>query len=507
MKKNLIVTTQGSNLQIYDKIFRKLNYNGKIGFYTSFYRNFKNFKNKHDRNFFYLKEWEIFRESNLSKKRINFAKLNQIFKPGILWNSILSDRRLIYGKHCKYLEDYKCRFRDNELYKLIFTFVESFEKFFNFIKPDVLVGSVPVTFGEYLAIKYCEKKNIPTLQFHSSRLSNYFSLHDKTLGSSSHFLKIKKRGTFSVSTKAEAKKIIKNINSNGIIYEGVSVKKKSKIKIFNFIRDLLYSLKGEYLKYMDPISRNDHHDPGFISYWFVKNLLYPLKIFHNQSMLKKSKRLFSFNDLKDIGEFCFFPLHTEPEVSIQILGRPYHKNQIELLRNLGASLPFGMKLLVKEHPRSIGKRSSEFYERLLEIPNLFFIDSNLGSFDIVTKSKFISVISSTIGLEAIIMKKPVLVLGFPKYGDIFEKGIIRCYNLFELPQKIQKVVEMKTLTSKDILRSVCSIIEGSVAVNFYSKILKKKDRFSKDNELLESQELDILINYFNERINKILKRT
>ena len=31
---------------------------------------------------------------------------------------------------------------------------------------------------------------------------------------------------------------------------------------------------------------------------------------------------------------CFFPLHTEPEVSIQILGRPYHKNQIELLRNL-----------------------------------------------------------------------------------------------------------------------------------------------------------------------------
>ena len=96
-----------------------------------------------------------------------------------------------------------------------------------------------------------------------------------------------------------------------------------------------------------------------------------------------------------------------------------------------------MKLLVKEHPRSIGMRSKQFYERLLEIPNLYFIDSNVNSSEVVRKSKFISVISSTIGLEAIIMKKPVLVLGFPKYGDIFEGGIIRCYNLFELPQKIK----------------------------------------------------------------------
>ena len=44
-------------------------------------------------------------------------------------------------------------------------------------------------------------------------------------------------------------------------------------------------------------------------------------------------------------------------------------------------------------------------------------------------------------------------------------------------------MEMKTLSDKDIFRSVCSIIEGSVAVNFYSKILKKTNRFSKDNKL------------------------
>ena len=234
MKKNFIVTTQGSNLQIYHKIVTKLNITGKVGFYTSFYRNFKEFDNKENKKFSYLKEWEIFKESTEKEKNINYSKLNKQFQPGILWSSILSDRRLIYGKHCKYIEDYRCRFSDKQLYNLIDTFLEKFEKFFNLIKPNILIGSVPVTFGEYLAIKYCEVMKIPTLQFHSSRLSNYFSLHDKTIGSSSHFLKLKQKGIFSSKTKSEAKKIIKDIRSSGVIYEGVTIKKKIK-RNFNLI--------------------------------------------------------------------------------------------------------------------------------------------------------------------------------------------------------------------------------------------------------------------------------
>ena len=150
-------------------------------------------------------------------------------------------------------------------------------------------------------------------------------------------------------------------------------------------------------------------------------------------------------------EIFVFPLHTEPEVSIQILGRPYHKDQIELLRNLAASLPFGMRLLVKEHPRSVGMRSQSFYEKLKQIPNLFFIDQNVNSMKIVKKSKFTAVISSTIGLEAIILGKPVLVLGFPKYGDLFENGIVRCYNLFSLAADIKDVLEKKSITKKILL--------------------------------------------------------
>ena len=90
-------------------------------------------------------------------------------------------------KKSKYIEDYDVRFSDNQLYNLIHTFLDEFEIFFKKIKPDVLIGSVLVTFGEVLAIEYCKNKNIPTLQLHSSRIENYFALHDKILGTSKTF--------------------------------------------------------------------------------------------------------------------------------------------------------------------------------------------------------------------------------------------------------------------------------------------------------------------------------
>ena len=68
------------------------------------------------------------------------------------------------------------------------------------------------------------------------------------------------------------------------------------------------------------------------------------------SYLQNSKRIKNLNDLKKIKSFAFYPLHSEPEVAIQVLAHPYHKNQIELVRNIAASLPFGMPLIIKEHP-------------------------------------------------------------------------------------------------------------------------------------------------------------
>ena len=69
MKRNIIVTTQGANLQIYFDLIKRIKINGKLGFITSFYRNFKDFKEKEKNldSIHFIKEWEIFDKSKRRK--------------------------------------------------------------------------------------------------------------------------------------------------------------------------------------------------------------------------------------------------------------------------------------------------------------------------------------------------------------------------------------------------------------------------------------------------------
>ena len=85
MSKNIIVTSQGANLQIYYNLINRINKNGKLGFLTSFYRNFKEFQEteKNLDSVFFIKEWEIFEKSKLNVKVKSFTKLNNDFPP---WN-------------------------------------------------------------------------------------------------------------------------------------------------------------------------------------------------------------------------------------------------------------------------------------------------------------------------------------------------------------------------------------------------------------------------------------
>ena len=71
-------------------------------------------------------------------------------------------------------------------------------------------------------------------------------------------------------------------------------------------------------------------------------------------MIGKKSKYVKNQDLKNIN-YAFFPLHTEPEVTLLVYSKPY-MNQIEAIRLISHNLPIGMKLIVKEHPWNIGKR-------------------------------------------------------------------------------------------------------------------------------------------------------
>ena len=103
-------------------------------------------------------------------------------------------------------------------------------------------------------------------------------------------------------------------------------------------------------------------------------------------------------DLSGI-RYVFFQLHTEPEVSLLVYGRPY-VNQIEIVRMLAMSLPVDMVLVVKEHPWMVGKRSLSAYQKMLDIPRVKFAAPALEARTLVKQADLIAVVTGSVALEA-----------------------------------------------------------------------------------------------------------
>lgn len=518
---NILGLTQGSNLDVFinlmsfvnkSKEFEKIN----LGAYVSFARHFENSEivKNNKKNIQFIKEWEIFqnaKKNKLSQKQV--LNLNNSAKDINIWKSIIGDRRLIYGKNCKSIEDYKTRYDDNFLYSLANQFIEEFTSFIDKFKPNIVIGFNPVTFGELLGIEILKNLNIPVLQLHSSRIENYFALHDNLIGTSSHFTRIiKNHSSISKKSLDLSKKFITKYSKHGLIYEGVNIKKNkfsTKFSILKTFNQLPSAIFNEIKKNLNSTFKNDHHDNGILIPWYYENIVQNIRKKQCLSYLQNSKRIKNLNDLKKIKSFAFYPLHSEPEVAIQVLAHPYHKNQIELVRNIAASLPFGMPLIIKEHPRSFGVRSLEFYKRILEIPNAYFCEFEIKSNQILKLSEIVFVISSTIGLEAAILGKPLVILGFPKYLSMPKSMYIQSLDLFNLSKDINYILNNYRYDMKGLEYFIASLIEGSIDIDLYSVLLQKQNRYSsgrkeKSIDIKKEEDYKKLADYSIHRIKEEL---
>lgn len=127
----------------------------------------------------------------------------------------------------------------------------------------------------------------------------------------------------------------------------------------------------------------------------------------------------------------FFALHFQPEQST-LVGGIYYANQVALVENIAKSLPLGYTLVLKEHPAGRGARPAWQYRHLASFPNIIFCDA--PSKVIARQVGAVVTITGTIGLEALALDKPTIVLGrtFFDYSDLFYKpsGVLELPALF-----------------------------------------------------------------------------
>lgn len=120
-------------------------------------------------------------------------------------------------------------------------------------------------------------------------------------------------------------------------------------------------------------------------------------------------------------EIVFYPLHYEPEASI-IYFSEFNEHQTALIRNISKCLKRNQILVIKEHPQQPGMLLSKEYRELKNrLSNIVFIPAEFSTRKIIEMSKIIVTQTSTAGWEAILLGKPVFVLGkvfYDKYKNI-----------------------------------------------------------------------------------------
>jgi hypothetical protein len=122
-----------------------------------------------------------------------------------------------------------------------------------------------------------------------------------------------------------------------------------------------------------------------------------------------------YEELREGRPYVYFPLHMADDYKLKRL-IPHCADQINIVAQLARALPHGYDLVVKEHPMSIGRNSLTMLRRLRRMRNVRLVAPRRSSHVLIQGAAAITVISSTVGLEALLYAKPVMTIGAPFYS-------------------------------------------------------------------------------------------
>jgi hypothetical protein len=146
----------------------------------------------------------------------------------------------------------------------------------------------------------------------------------------------------------------------------------------------------------------------------------PFGFFFHTSAFDYFDHMASYEDQKvDLtGDFVYFPLHMQPEMTTSGLSDRY-RDQAYAIERLAGILPEGVRILVKENPKQGSyMRGPLFFHRLNRIPSVTILPSWADTYALSGAAKFVATITGTAGWEAIRSGTPALVFGKAWYRKL-----------------------------------------------------------------------------------------
>ena len=505
----ILYSCHGNAINLFSSINRELkkdNQTLKSGFIVSNKSSYEN--NFLKNNLFFekenliLKEWEIFNKFKKNQMKYNLDILkkieNSLDDNFNLIDAVVADRRIFCGKNSSFFQDYKKRYKDDEIYSLIYHYYLEIDKTIKKFKPEIFVTFLPVNLFDYLAYIICKKKKIRISSLRPTKIKNYVFFSKSFYDPSPELIKRYKLLIKKKINKEPAKKFLKQFNSKKFFfYEGVvkpSNNPALNIKLENYVN----FFKNFYFNFKNNFFSNDPQSINLIKSYFYNG-------FYNKINAKLSNKLIAknFEKTKKIMnerkfKFAFFPIHTEPEVSLLSYSKPY-LNQIEVIRQIALSLPIDYILLLKEHPWSVGKRKLSYYKKILNIPRVYFVPHNFTSRQCIDISQLIFILSSSVGQEAVFLKKPVITFGKTSINILPKTSVLNTSNLTNLNSDIKGILKNYKYSENEVLSFIQANLDIGIDVNLYTSLLEKKnaEKYKKKNK---DTDISILSNYLKEYV-------
>jgi hypothetical protein len=112
--------------------------------------------------------------------------------------------------------------------------------------------------------------------------------------------------------------------------------------------------------------------------------------------------------------FFVYPLQYHPESSCAVDGAYFNDDLVNVV-NTAMNLPPNHLLYVKDHPYAFAQAPMALYRRIRRIPNVRLVDWTFDSKKLIRHARAVVTSTSSFGFEAVLLGKPVFVLGHPLY--------------------------------------------------------------------------------------------
>jgi hypothetical protein len=159
-------------------------------------------------------------------------------------------------------------------------------------------------------------------------------------------------------------------------------------------------------------------DAAFVERGYQEHLV-PLRLFRTNVARWLRLRLFRWRLYRRLDDrpFVLFPLHVTDDFKTSVM-TPHCVHQDYFVRLCAAALPQGYVLAVKEHPANVGGEPVRLMRQLARLPNVRIVPPEASIKWLVSRAAAVTVLSSTTGLEALFLGKPVVTFGKPFYGGL-----------------------------------------------------------------------------------------